>query len=150
MTLLKRLINSAVAVFMVMTLAIPVAVTLDTYNQVYAQDKTAACEGIKLTGAACTGDDAKSKLGGIVEAVTDFLSVLVGALSVIMIIIGGFKYITSSGDSSKVASAKSTIIYAIVGLLIVVFAQVIVSIAINTSTGTATTTTTPPAPDPAP
>jgi hypothetical protein len=43
-----------------------------------------------------------------------------------MIIIGGFQYITSSGDSGKVGTAKNTILYAIIGLVIVALAQFIV------------------------
>ena len=51
---------------------------------------------------------------------------IVGVVAVIMIIIGGLKYITSSGDSNNVSSAKNTILYAIIGLVVVVLAQVIV------------------------
>jgi hypothetical protein len=43
-----------------------------------------------------------------------------------MVIIGGFRYIVSNGDSNGVSGAKNTILYAIVGLVIVLFAQVIV------------------------
>jgi hypothetical protein len=43
-----------------------------------------------------------------------------------MIIFGGFKYITSGGESGNVTSAKNTIIYAVIGLVIVAFAQFIV------------------------
>ena len=56
----------------------------------------------------------------------NIFSLVVGVVSVIMIIIGGFRYIISGGDSSSVQGAKNTILYAIVGLLIVVFAQVII------------------------
>jgi hypothetical protein len=51
---------------------------------------------------------------------------VVGVVSVIMIIIGGFKYIISSGDSANVTSAKNTILYAIIGLVVVLLAQIIV------------------------
>jgi hypothetical protein len=54
-----------------------------------------------------------------------------------MIIYGGFRYITSGGDSGRVGSAKNTLIYAIVGLIIVALAQLIVNFVItqaNTNT----------------
>ena len=51
---------------------------------------------------------------------------LVGAVSVIMIIIGGFKYVTSNGDASSTKSAKDTVMYALIGLLLVGFAQTLV------------------------
>jgi hypothetical protein len=57
--------------------------------------------------------------------------VIVGVAAVIMIIIGGFRYITSSGDSASVNSAKNTILYAIIGLVIVALAQVIVRFVLN-------------------
>jgi len=49
-----------------------------------------------------------------------------------MIIFGGFKYITSGGDAGGVTGAKNTILYAIVGLVIVALAQVIVRFVIGT------------------
>jgi hypothetical protein len=48
-----------------------------------------------------------------------------------MIIIGGFRYITAGGDSNNVSAAKNTIIYAIIGLVIVAFAQIIVQFVLN-------------------
>ena len=62
----------------------------------------------------------------IVRRIINIFSVVVGAVSVIMIIIGGFRYIISGGDSSGVSGAKNTILYAIVGLVIVLFAQIII------------------------
>ena len=51
-----------------------------------------------------------------------------------MIIYGGFRYITSGGDSGKVTGAKNTIIYAVIGLVIVVLAQVIVKFILDKAT----------------
>ena len=48
-----------------------------------------------------------------------------------MIIYGGFRYVTSGGDSGHVSSAKNTIIYAIVGLVVVALAQFIVQYVLN-------------------
>ena len=61
-----------------------------------------------------------------VSTAVDVFSIIVGVVSVIMIIIGGLKYITSNGDSSSISSAKNTILYAVIGLVIVVLAQAIV------------------------
>jgi hypothetical protein len=69
------------------------------------------------------GDDSFSF---IVRRIINIFSIVVGAVSVVMIIIGGFRYIISGGDSSGVSSAKNTILYAVVGLVIVLFAQVII------------------------
>lgn len=93
---------------------------------------TAVCEGIGKTGGDC-GDD-ESELNKAVQAVVNILSIVVGVVAVIMIIIGGLKYVTSSGDSNKVSSAKNTILYAIVGLVIVALSQFIVRFVLDRAT----------------
>ena len=55
----------------------------------------------------------------------------VGALSVIMLIWGGIRYTTSAGDSNKVAAAKNTVLYAIVGLVVAILAYAIVNMVID-------------------
>jgi hypothetical protein len=70
--------------------------------------------------------DAEDGFGYLVRRIINIFSIVVGAVSVIMIIIGGFRYIISGGDSAGVSSAKNTILYAVVGLVIVLFAQVII------------------------
>lgn len=69
---------------------------------------------------------AGSKLNDIVKLVINIFSVVVAVVAVIMIIIGGLKYIMSSGDSGNITGAKNTILYAIIGLVIVALAQFIV------------------------
>lgn len=56
--------------------------------------------------------------GGVLTTVTNTLLFVVGALSVIMIIIGGLRYIVSGGNTASVTAAKNTVLYAIVGLII--------------------------------
>jgi hypothetical protein len=75
-------------------------------------------------------------LNSVVTTVVNLLSVIVGITAVIMIMISGFKYVTSGGDSSSVASAKNTLIYAIIGLVVVAFAQAIVKFVLQKATGT--------------
>lgn len=65
-------------------------------------------------------------LAGVASNIVNIFSMVVGAVSVIMIIYGGFRYVTSGGDSNRVGAAKNTLIYAIIGLIIVALAQVIV------------------------
>lgn len=105
-----------------------------TPDTAYAADpKQAACDGLALTGGACDDpndptnpNSSNNRLSQIISTVINIFSMVVGVVAVIMIIIGGFKYITSMGDSSSTASAKNTILYAIIGLVIVAFSQVIV------------------------
>ncbi|MBA3758547.1 hypothetical protein H0X10_02855 [Candidatus Saccharibacteria bacterium] len=63
---------------------------------------------------------------GVITKATQLMAILVGVAAVIVIIIGGFLYVLSSGDPSRVNSAKSMILYAIIGLVVAVLAQSIV------------------------
>lgn len=56
----------------------------------------------------------------------NFFSAIVGATSVVMVIAGGFRYIISGGNPDAVRSARNSILYAVVGLVIVVMVQVVV------------------------
>jgi cytochrome bd-type quinol oxidase subunit 2 len=74
----------------------------------------------------CNTGAANTQVSSIMTNVINFFSLLVGIVSVIMIIIGGFQYVTSNGDSGKISTAKNTIIFALVGLIIVAMSQFIV------------------------
>jgi hypothetical protein len=86
------------------------------------------CQGFQATGGGeCTDDGSdENSFAGLAKKIINIFSVVVGSVSVIMIIIGGFRYIISGGDSAGVTSAKNTILYAIVGLVIVLFSQAII------------------------
>lgn len=70
-------------------------------------------------------------LENVLQNIVTLLSVIAGIVAVFMIIFAGFKYVTSRGDASVVSSAKNTIVYVIVGLLFVAFAQLIVQFVIS-------------------
>ncbi len=63
--------------------------------------------------------------------VAQIIVYITGIASVIMIIIGGFTYVTSQGDPQKTASAKDTILYAIIGLVVAISAQILIGFVIN-------------------
>src|SRR5882724_12052867 len=86
---------------------------------------SAVCSGVNQAannstvtdcGTNGTGNGAPD-ITNIATKVINILSVIVGAIAVIMIIWGGFKYITSGGDTGNVSGAKNTLIFAIVGLI---------------------------------
>lgn len=91
-----------------------------------------ACRGANLGEGGCGG--AAGTLTKTVRTVVNIFSTIIGIAAVIMIMIGGFRYITSGGDSNSITSAKHTILYAIVGLIIVALAQVIVRFVLNQAT----------------
>lgn len=65
--------------------------------------------------------------GGIVTTVINTMLFIVGILSVIMIIYAGIRYTTAHGDKSQVEGAKSTLMYAIVGLIVSIIAYAVVN-----------------------
>ena len=68
---------------------------------------------------------------GIFTTITNVMLFIVGAISVIMIVIGGLRYVVSGGNSSNVTTAKNTILYAIVGLIIAIMAYAIINFVIG-------------------
>lgn len=123
------LISLATTATLVAPLAVPVAVSAQGTGSDTVQ--TGLCNGSQLTvdgDCSSTTDaaDTKEKVNKLITDVINLFSVVVGVVSVIMIIIGGFKYITSGGDSGNVSGAKNTIMYAIIGLVVVALSQLIV------------------------
>lgn len=79
------------------------------------------CAGNTFTQSNLTGSD------GIVTDVVNTMIYVTGILAVIFIIIGGIRYIVSQGDEKSIKSAKDTIMYAIIGLLLAILAFAIVN-----------------------
>ena len=93
--------------------------------------KQQACGGIALSENATTCADKASGVDSIISTGLNIFSIIVGVVAVIMIIVAGVKFISSSGAADKVASARGTILYAVIGLIVAVFAQVIVKFVLN-------------------
>jgi uncharacterized membrane protein YidH (DUF202 family) len=85
-------------------------------------------------GEQCDVDDGTTNIQDIITTVVNIFSIIVAIVAVIMIIWGGFKYVTSGGDSGNITTAKNTIIYAIIGLVIVALAQFLVQFVLSTVT----------------
>ncbi len=92
------------------------------------------------SSGGCNGTDISTGVKNIAVSVVNILSVVVGIVAVIMIIYGGFRYITSGGESGNVSGAKNTLLFAIVGLVIVALAQVIVHWVIGSASNISTNT----------
>jgi TRAP-type C4-dicarboxylate transport system permease small subunit len=75
---------------------------------------------------SAASSDATTKINNLVKTIVNLLSAVVGIVAVIMIIVGGFRYVTSGGNDTSVTAAKNTILYAIIGLVVVALAQIIV------------------------
>ena len=141
--MIQKIKNYLVVLASIATLVAPVALAVPAYAECVAgtiagsvsqgSNGATSPDGTATAGCDATGVDNNS-ITGLAHKVVNTISLVVGAISVIMIIIGGFRYITSGGDSTKVGGAKNTIIYAIIGLVIVALAQLIVHFVLNQAT----------------
>lgn len=100
----------------------------DTANNVAQGANLSSTTGTVSCGSTDVGSNSITHLA---RKVVDIFSIFVGAVSVIMIIYGGFRYITSGGASERVGNAKNTLIYAVIGLVVVALAQLIVHFVLN-------------------
>jgi hypothetical protein len=90
-------------------------------------------------GKACTDATQDSKvckgknetISPLVSSIVNVLLFAIGIISVIMIIVGGLRYVTSNGDASQVTAAKNTILYAVIGLVVALLAFAIVNFVVS-------------------
>ena len=87
--------------------------------------------GVGETGGDCNG----TGFTNVLSTVVTIISYIAGILAVIMVMVAAIKFMTSGGDSGKVSSAKSTLVYAMIGIAIAALAQVIVHFVINSAIG---------------
>ncbi|MBX4188670.1 pilin [Candidatus Saccharibacteria bacterium] len=106
------------------------------------QIQCGACGAAGETQTSCDPSSAPGTINNTVKTAINILSVAAGIAAVIMLMVGGFRYVTSSGNAESAKAAKNTIVYAIIGLVIVALAQVIVRFVLhNTATVTTKTST---------
>jgi len=97
-----------------------------------ADSTTEACQKLGSSSAFCASKkDSVGGTNGFAKIITNILLFLVGTAAVIMIILGGIKYTTSNGDASQIKSAKDTILYSVVGLIVAIMAWGIVTFVID-------------------
>lgn len=69
--------------------------------------------------------------GGIIAKVTLLIAVVAGIAAVVMIIVAGFQFIASGGEAQKTATARNTILYAIIGLIVIALASSIITFVVS-------------------
>ncbi len=113
---------------MMLGLATPVALA-----QTSPEIQQGLCAGVNLdvNNPNCQNSQATEKLNSLIRTIINLLSLVVGIVAVIMIIVGGLRYITSGGSDTGVTGAKNTILYAVIGLIIVALAQLLVRFVLN-------------------
>ena len=127
--MIKKVFSTLFAIWVTTALALAVAISVPSF----------AFNGTIGGGAdAARGNDQPANLvgnSGVFQTITNVLLYVLGAVSVIMIIIGGLRYVVSGGNASNVTAAKNTILYAIVGIIIALLSYAIIRFVLNSFTG---------------
>lgn len=140
--MIQKIKNIVLALSLLSVFAVPALAPTATYAQQQQQQLNGnLCSGsnFDLSGSsgntsttACKTDG--SSLSSKISTILNILSAAVGIVAVAMIVYAGFRYVTSAGSEGGVKTAKNAIIYAIIGLVIVAFAQIIVHFVIGNVT----------------
>lgn len=92
-------------------------------------------EGQARNSEVCTNEgrtsDPLTGTTGIFYNVSRIISLIAGVAAVIIIIVGGLYMMLANGDSAKIANGRNAVIYAIVGLIVIVVAQSIITLVVN-------------------
>jgi hypothetical protein len=99
-------------------------------NVAYASTASDAIQGgVTAVGGQAAGNNVPLETRA--KDITNVFLFILGAIAVIMIIIGGIRYVVSAGEGSAVKGAKNTILYAVVGLVVAILAYAIVNFVIT-------------------
>lgn len=108
-------------------LLVAVGLSMTAFMPAFAADCATPAEcaqnGVEQTG----GTGGSTNVGDIIKTIVNVLLFILGAVAVIMIVIGGIRYSISQGDSGAITSAKNTILYAVIGLVVALLAYAIVN-----------------------
>lgn len=119
---MKRVSRVLLSVFISIVLGMIGFSSVSAFSSLQEGAEAARCDGCPrdLFGDA-----------GVFKQVTNLILYIVGIIAVVMLIIGGIKYVVSGGDAKKVTDAKNTVLYAIIGLVIAFLAFAIVNFVIS-------------------
>lgn len=125
---LTALFMTMLCAFCIAAPAVPAA-AYDPFNGVKCNKSTgdsAVCND-KSQGSSnpLTGSD------GLLIKITDIIAFVAGVAAVIIVLVGSIRYILSNGDSNAIGSAKSTIMNALIGVIVVVAARSIIVFVLN-------------------
>jgi len=104
---------------------------------VYAAEENVFQDACTVPGAAdseackVSGANPITGTNGTIAKASRLIAYIAGVAAIIIMIVAGIMYILSSGDPQKVASAKNTFLYALIGLVVVVAAQTIIVFVLN-------------------
>lgn len=124
---MKEWISRSVAILALLLVPMVAAPQLAYAADTPSCGEAESAKGQVLQGIGQTGNDCSDAgISKAVKTVVNVLTLIVGITAIIMIIISGFRFIISNGDSGKVASARTALIFSLVGVAVAALAQVLV------------------------
>lgn len=132
-------ISSTLSVLAVSAAMFVAAIAVAPFTTAPAYAATASCAGdtavkqLQCGASAVNGDS--TSLTTYIKNIVNMIIFIVGAIAVLMIVIGAARYVTSNGDTAGVTSAKNTIMYAVIGLIVAVMAYSIVGFVVKNIDG---------------
>lgn len=121
---IKEIIISAVAV-----LSVAIVPATAVYAEPVCSGSATECIGLGQKKAG--GEENQTELTDQLKTITNVLLFILGAIAVLMIILGGIRYATSNGESNNIKAAKDTILYSVIGLVVAILAYAIVNFVIG-------------------
>ncbi len=128
MRIFKKMLLS-ITVLLTGLLLAPAISYADCANPASAQEQVQC--GVNAGSGNTSSQSAPKTLNNLAATIINILSLVGGAAAVIMIIVGGFRYVTSAGNPEGAKSARNTILYAVIGLIVIAVAQIIVQFVLN-------------------
>ncbi len=141
-----RRITTTLVVGLMLLVGLQMAITQTAYAQEPANSDTQETLGDAIDTGLCAGvlgdinpeskdcvnnEAAGEKIEAKLRDILILLSVAAAVAAVVMLIYAGFRYIVSGGDEKGVKAAKNTLIYAVIGIIIVMLSQAIVQFVLN-------------------
>lgn len=123
---MKKLLFALLAIPFLLVGGVVSAQTVDPFESI--------CQGEVEDSSVCNVDGSNDPIAGqegvIIRTVT-ILSYIVGFASVLMVMVGGLKFITANGDPNSVSSARNTVLYALIGVVVFLSSQLIVRFVVS-------------------
>lgn len=128
-----KLLITLGSIFSIALLSVPAVLAVGCSSSTLTTQQAIQC-GTDNAAGNSGNQNASSSIDTTIANVINILSVVVGVVAVIMIIVAGFRYITSGGKQESITAAKNTLVYAIIGLVVVATAQIIARAVLHLAT----------------
>lgn len=117
---MKKIIVAIVTVFTFVMMPLTPVAAVNVFQD---------CSGDAANSSICkaAGTDKLFGAGSLWNRILNVFTMVIGAVAVLMMIIGGLRYVTSNGEPAQLTSAKNTILYAAVGIVVAAMANAIVN-----------------------